>query len=259
MAGCDSHSVVRGCRLHATGLFRWHCHCVRRSDNGSRYHDDRLIDLTHPFDEQTIYWPTEDGFKLMPEAAGVTEQGYLLRRQPVHVRRTRRHAHRRAAAFLRERPDGRPVAARAAGWARRLRRRVAEVRGRSRLSGDASKISRRGSCSTARRSKTGSCLIRTGFGSHWPDREKYLGTAETRRAAVAKLHFPGLDPAAADWLVTQAAHSHGRHRHGQHRPRPDARLSDALSGCSATTCPRWKTSPISTSCRPTASRSRRCR
>src|SRR3990172_4315243 len=37
----------------------------------------QMIDLTHPFDEQTIYWPTEDGFKLVPEAAGVTEQGYF--------------------------------------------------------------------------------------------------------------------------------------------------------------------------------------
>jgi kynurenine formamidase len=30
-----------------------------------------------------------------------------------------------------------------------------------------------------------------------------LGTSETGRAAVAKLHFPGLDSAAADWLVTR--------------------------------------------------------
>jgi kynurenine formamidase len=44
-------------------------------------------------------------------------------------------------------------------------------------------------------------LLRTGFSRYWPDREKYLGTAETGREAVAKLHFPGLDPAAADWLI----------------------------------------------------------
>ncbi len=46
-------------------------------------------------------------------------------------------------------------------------------------------------------------LIHTGFGSHWPDREKYLGTAETGRAAVAQLHFPGLDHVAADWLIAK--------------------------------------------------------
>jgi kynurenine formamidase len=46
-------------------------------------------------------------------------------------------------------------------------------------------------------------LIRTGFGRYWPDREKYLGTSEMGRAAVAKLRFPGLDPAAADWLIAR--------------------------------------------------------
>ncbi|MEK6237636.1 MAG: cyclase family protein, partial [Planctomycetales bacterium] len=34
------------------------------------------IDLTHSFDENTIYWPTADGFKLKKDAAGVTERGY---------------------------------------------------------------------------------------------------------------------------------------------------------------------------------------
>ena len=38
---------------------------------------DRLIDLTHSFDESTIYWPTEEGFKLIPAAAGITELGYF--------------------------------------------------------------------------------------------------------------------------------------------------------------------------------------
>src|SRR5262245_28697598 len=46
-------------------------------------------------------------------------------------------------------------------------------------------------------------LIRTGFARFWPDPAKYLGTAEHGKAALAKLHFPGLDPAAADWLVTR--------------------------------------------------------
>jgi kynurenine formamidase len=30
-----------------------------------------------------------------------------------------------------------------------------------------------------------------------------LGTTEQGKGAVAKLHFPGLDPAAADWLITR--------------------------------------------------------
>src|SRR6188472_953549 len=44
-------------------------------------------------------------------------------------------------------------------------------------------------------------LLRTGFASRWPDAVRYLGTAERGEAAVAKLHFPGLHPDAARWLV----------------------------------------------------------
>ena len=44
-------------------------------------------------------------------------------------------------------------------------------------------------------------VVRTGFGARWPDRVRYLGTDERGSGAVAKLHFPGLDPAAARWLV----------------------------------------------------------
>ena len=35
----------------------------------------------------------------------------------------------------------------------------------------------------------------------WPDAARYLGTSERGEAAVAKLHFPGLHPDAARWLV----------------------------------------------------------
>ncbi|HEY0365392.1 MAG TPA: cyclase family protein, partial [Pyrinomonadaceae bacterium] len=44
-------------------------------------------------------------------------------------------------------------------------------------------------------------LLRTGFGKFYPDRKRYLGTEERGAEAVAKLHFPGLDPAAARWIT----------------------------------------------------------
>jgi len=46
-------------------------------------------------------------------------------------------------------------------------------------------------------------LIRTGFGRFWPDRKAYLGTDERGAPAVAKLHFPGLHPDAARWLIAE--------------------------------------------------------
>jgi kynurenine formamidase len=44
-------------------------------------------------------------------------------------------------------------------------------------------------------------LLHTGFGKRYPDRKSYLGTDERGADAVPKLHFPGLDPAAARWLT----------------------------------------------------------
>jgi kynurenine formamidase len=44
-------------------------------------------------------------------------------------------------------------------------------------------------------------LLRTGFSRRWPDAAKYLGTAARGADAVRDLHFPGLHPDAARWLV----------------------------------------------------------
>ena len=44
-------------------------------------------------------------------------------------------------------------------------------------------------------------LLHTGFGSKWPDKKAYLGTDQRGDAAAKDLHFPGLHPDAAKWLV----------------------------------------------------------
>lgn len=46
-------------------------------------------------------------------------------------------------------------------------------------------------------------LFRTGYGQYYPDREKYFGTAKKGPEAIPELHFPGIDPAAAEWLVSK--------------------------------------------------------
>ena len=43
---------------------------------GPALRGERVIDLSHTFDKKTIYWPTEDGFRLVPEKAGFTDKGY---------------------------------------------------------------------------------------------------------------------------------------------------------------------------------------
>ncbi|MBJ6368566.1 cyclase family protein [Snuella sedimenti] len=44
-------------------------------------------------------------------------------------------------------------------------------------------------------------LLETGFSKHYPDKLKYLGTDKRGEAAIKELHFPGLSPEAATWLV----------------------------------------------------------
>ena len=44
-------------------------------------------------------------------------------------------------------------------------------------------------------------LLHTGYGKFWPNRLKYLGTEKTGTQALVDLHFPGLSPVAAKWLV----------------------------------------------------------
>lgn len=160
----------------------------------------RLIDLTHPFDAETIYWPTEEGFKLIPEAAGVTEQGYYYaanRFECAEHGGTHIDAPRHFAEGG-ETVDQLPL---------------------RRLVGPGACVDVAHKCAAnpdyqvsvedlqAWELFNGASLndrivlIHTGFGKHWPDREKYLGTADQGREAVPNLHFPGLDPVAADWLV----------------------------------------------------------
>jgi kynurenine formamidase len=52
-------------------------------------------------------------------------------------------------------------------------------------------------------------LVRTGWATRWPDRARYLGTTKTGQPGVDELHFPGIDPAAARWLVTRGVHAVG--------------------------------------------------
>ena len=44
-------------------------------------------------------------------------------------------------------------------------------------------------------------LLQTGFATYYPNKVKYMGTNERGEQAIELLHFPGLSPEAANWLV----------------------------------------------------------
>jgi kynurenine formamidase len=161
-----------------------------------------LVDLSHSYGPDTIFWPTESGFVLEKEHDGPTEQGYYYRANkfssPEHG-----GTHIDAPAHFAK--DGQPLDAipleQLIGTAVLVdvSRKCAADRD-YRISIDDFR-----EWEKAHREipKHAIVLLRTGFGKYWPDRKRYLGTEARGPQAVAELHFPGLDPAAAAWLVAE--------------------------------------------------------
>jgi kynurenine formamidase len=161
------------------------------------------VDLSHDYSDQTIFWPTAEGFRLDKVADGMTPQGYYYAANtfataehggthldaPVHFAQGRWSVDQipleqlmgvaaviDVSAKCAAQPDYQVTAADLEGWER------------------------------ANGSLNGLILlIRTDYSKRWPDAARYLGTAERGEAAVAKLHFPGLHPEAAKWLVSNRA------------------------------------------------------
>jgi kynurenine formamidase len=48
-------------------------------------------------------------------------------------------------------------------------------------------------------------LFKTGYGKYYPNRGNYFGTPKTGIEAIPELHFPGIDPTTASWLVKERA------------------------------------------------------
>lgn len=174
------------------------------ADTSASQPHGRLIDLTNAFDESTIYWPTGEGFQLRRDAAGVTDKGYYYSANtftaaehggthidaPIHFFEDRRTVDQIpleqliAPAVLvdvREQceadRDYQITVADLRAWEEKHGRQLVDV----------------------------IVLLRAGYAKHWPDREKYLGTSAQGEEAVKDLHFPGLSPEAAKWLVEQRA------------------------------------------------------
>jgi len=163
-----------------------------------------LVDLTHAFDADTIYWPTEEGFVLERGFAGTTPGGWHYEAHrfrsaehggthvdaPIHFAAGRRSAE----AIPLESLVGPGVVIDVSEAAARDRDHAIS------LAEIAAWESAQGAIPAG-----AIVLFRTGFGAFWPDRARYLGTAERGAAGVAKLHFPGLGAEAARWLVRERA------------------------------------------------------
>lgn len=159
-----------------------------------------IVDLTHTFEATTLVWPTSKPFRLEPVADGVTAGGYYYAANdlftsehggthldaPVHFARGQQTA------------DAVPLS--------HLVGAAVVVDVTSAATADADYLVTTADLDAWERAHGPIAprtivLVRTDFSQRWPDAARYLGTAARGAEAVASLHFPGLHPDAAAWLV----------------------------------------------------------
>ena len=164
--------------------------------------DARLVDLSHPFNAKTIYWPTAQRFKLTEVADGQTEGGWHYSANNFEGAE---HGGTHLDAPIHFSADG--VTADKVPL-RKVVGPAVTVDVRSKANADPDYLVAVSDlmafeAANGRIARNTIVLLRTGWSSRWPDAKRYLGTAERGEAAVPKLHFPGLSEEAARWLVTE--------------------------------------------------------
>jgi kynurenine formamidase len=159
------------------------------------------VDLTHAFTEDTIFWPTDTaGFEHEELSYGATPGGWFYSAYrysaaehggthldaPIHFAEGRQTA------------DAIPLSSLVGPAA------VVDVSDRAHRDYLVSVADLRSWEAAHGAIPDGAIvLLRTGWGARYGDRTAYLGTDLTGPDAVAELHFPGLDPEAAQWLVDE--------------------------------------------------------
>lgn len=162
--------------------------------------DGTFVDLSHTYDRTTVFWPTAAPFRLEKVADGVTPGGYYYAANnfctsehggthldaPVHFAQGAQSADQIPV----ERLFGQAVVVDVTAQATANPDYQVSVEDLARAERESGPI------------PAGAILlVRTGYSTRWPDAARYLGTAERGEAAATKLHFPGLNPDAATWLL----------------------------------------------------------
>jgi len=158
----------------------------------------KAIDLTYPFDEKTIYWPTDQGFRWEKTRWGDDEKGHWYA-SATYAASEHGGTHLDAPIHF-----GKGQA-------------TADQLPLSRLIGPAVVVDVSASCEKDRDYRLQEAdllawekahgpipegaivMVRTGWGRFWPDKARYMGT--TTPGDTTHLHFPGISGDAAKWLV----------------------------------------------------------
>lgn len=183
-------------RLAAVIFLALSASCVQKS---AEFPGGQWIDLSHDFSEETIYWVTAEPFKRTTVAEGNTDKGFYYSAYnysaaehggthidaPVHFAEGKKTVDQIGLDQLIAPGVKIDVLKKAAD--RDYQITADDIRNWEAENGKIPESS--------------IVLFQTGFAAKWPDKKEYLGTDQTGETAVRDLHFPGLHPDAAKWLV----------------------------------------------------------
>ncbi|MDF0668166.1 MAG: cyclase family protein [Nitrospira sp.] len=171
-----------------------------RWSNHFSWSQSQIVDLTHSFGSDTIVWPTEQDFKLVVQHAEDMPGGYYY------------------ASNRMEMPEHGGTHLDAPNHFSKGKQSLDQIP-IERLTGAGVKIDVTEQCARDRNyritildverweTKHGGIpphtivLLSTGNARFWPNRKDYLGTELRGQKGIQTLHFPGLHPDAAAWLV----------------------------------------------------------
>lgn len=160
------------------------------------------VDLSHAFDEKAVYWPTNQPFSHATVFEGMTEKGYWYTSYsfcaeehggthfdaPKHFAQGGKSVDQIPLSQL----IGEGVVINVEAQAARDRDYQVQIADFVNWESQYGRIP-----------DGAIVLLRTGFSRFWQDRLSYVGTEKRGPQGVAELHFPGLAPAAAQWLVNE--------------------------------------------------------
>lgn len=172
--------------------------CIHQNNN--HFEKGKWIDLSHDFSEETIYWPTAEGFKIKTDYEGITDKGYYYSAYS-YCSAEHGGTHIDAPVHFAEGKD------------------TVDQIPLVQLTGNAIVVNVSDKALADPDYQVGIedfkqweyeyglipngaiVFLNTGYARFWPDRVRYMGTDERGPDAVKDLHFPGLDPEAAMWLT----------------------------------------------------------
>ena len=163
--------------------------------------EGKWVDLTYPFSNETLYWPNNPtGFMMDTLFEGKTSGGYYYSSfsfcapehggthldAPVHFAEGKKSVDELSLIQL----TGHAVVIDVSAKAENNRDylvSIDDVQQWERTNGPIA--------------DSFMIMFRTGYGKYYPDPVRYFGTDKKGDSAVALLHFPGIDPKLAEWLV----------------------------------------------------------